>query len=54
MAGRQLEKRWLARLIRQGHPHPHRALGLRMAAVWAAASLPARLLTVRKQADHQR
>ncbi len=54
MAGRQLEKRWLARLIRQGHPHPHRALGLRMAAVWAAASLPARLMTARKQADDAR
>jgi hypothetical protein len=50
LAGRRLERRWLARLIRQGHPHPHRALGLRMAAVWAAASLPARLLTARGQA----
>ncbi len=50
LAGRRLERRWLARLIRQGHPHPHRALGLRMAALWAAASLPARLLTARGQA----
>jgi hypothetical protein len=54
VAGRRLERRWLARLIRQGHPHPHRALGLRMAAVWAAASLPARLYTARNQAGRAR
>jgi hypothetical protein len=30
---RRLEKRWLARLTRNGHPHPTRALALRMAAV---------------------
>lgn len=30
---RKLENRWLARLTRNGHPHPTRALAVRMAAV---------------------
>jgi hypothetical protein len=30
---RRLEKRWLARLTRDGHTHPTRALALRMSAV---------------------
>ena len=30
---RRLEKRWLARLIRDGRPHPTRALAIRMGAV---------------------
>jgi hypothetical protein len=47
VAGRQLERRWLARLIRHGHPHPHRALGVRMAAVYAVMVVPSRLLIVR-------
>ncbi|GAA0807419.1 hypothetical protein [Spirilliplanes yamanashiensis] len=54
LGGKQVEKRWLARLVRQGHPHPHRALGIRMAAVWAAAVLPARLLTATKAPQHPR
>jgi hypothetical protein len=45
--GRRLEKRWLAGLIAKGHPYPHLALGLRMAAVSLAAALPSRLAEVR-------
>jgi hypothetical protein len=48
VAGRRLERRWLARLVRNGHPHPHRALGVRMAAVYAAVVVPSRLLAVRQ------
>ncbi len=50
-AGRQLERRWLARLVRHGHPHPHRALGVRMAALYAVAVVPSRLLAVRQGAQ---
>lgn len=52
---RRLERRWLARLTRHGHPHPHRALGVRMAALYAVLVVPGRLLAVRKgtEADHR-
>lgn len=50
VAGRKLERRWLARLIRNGHPHPHRGLAIRMAAVYAALVVPSRLLAVRQAA----
>jgi hypothetical protein len=43
-----LRKRWLAGLSRSGHPHPHRALALRVAAVSFAAALPARLIEARE------
>ncbi|WP_433720349.1 hypothetical protein ACQP2Y_35270 [Actinoplanes sp. CA-051413] len=48
VAGRQLERRWLARLTRHGHPHPHRALALRMAGLYAALTVPSRLIAVRQ------
>ena len=41
---RQVEKRWLARLQRNGHEHPYRALALRMGLLSLAGSLPAKLL----------
>ena len=50
-AGRVLERRWLARLIRHGHPYPHRALGVRMAALYAVMVVPGRLLAVRRGAE---
>jgi hypothetical protein len=43
---RQLEKRWLAALARDGHPHPHRALALRMGLLSFAGTLPGRLVKV--------
>ena len=43
---RQLEKRWLGALTRAGHPHPHRALALRMGLLSFAGTLPARLVKV--------
>jgi len=48
VAGRRLERRWLARLARNGHQHPHRALGVRMAALYAVMTVPSRILAVRK------
>ena len=45
---RQLEKRWLAALTRAGHPHPHRALALRMGLLSFAGTLPGRLVEVRE------
>jgi hypothetical protein len=50
VASRKLERRWLARLTRNGHPHPHRALAVRMAAVYAVLVVPSRLLAVRQAA----
>ena len=50
MAGRRLEQRWLARLARHGHPYPHRALAVRMAALYAVMVVPARVFTVRAAA----
>lgn len=48
VAGRRLlEKRWLARLTRAGHPHPTRALAVRMAAVEFAGQLALQLPDVR-------
>ncbi|WP_249997644.1 hypothetical protein [Actinoplanes sp. M2I2] len=40
----QLEKRWLARLTRDGHPHPTRALALRMAPMAFAAEMVSQLI----------
>ena len=54
VAGRRLERRWLARLARHGHPHPHRALGVRMAALYAVLVVPSRLLVVRQAAEAAR
>ncbi|MEU4558659.1 hypothetical protein AB0F72_09715 [Actinoplanes sp. NPDC023936] len=45
---RQLEKRWLAKLTRNGHPHPTRALAVRMAGVEFAGQLAMQLNDVRK------
>jgi hypothetical protein len=45
---RQVEKMWLARLRREGHEHPHRALALRLGLMTIAGALPARLLSVHK------
>jgi hypothetical protein len=53
VAGRRLERRWLARLVRNGHPHPHRALGVRIAAVYAVVVVPSRLLAVRQEAKRR-
>ena len=50
-AGRQLERRWLARLTRHGHPHPHRALAVRIASLYAVMVVPGRVLAVRKDAE---
>ncbi|MFI5496524.1 hypothetical protein [Actinoplanes sp. NPDC051859] len=44
IAGRRLEKRWLAGLTRNGHTHPHRALGVRMGLISFAATLPSGLI----------
>ncbi|MEU4422083.1 hypothetical protein AB0F81_15770 [Actinoplanes sp. NPDC024001] len=45
---RQLEKRWLARLIRNGHPHPTRGLAVRVGAVEFAAQLAFQLADMRR------
>lgn len=47
VVGHRLQRRWLARLSRHGHPHPHRALAVRTAAVYAVLVAPARLLAAR-------
>jgi hypothetical protein len=44
----RLEKLWLARLQRNGHPHPYRALGVRMGLVAAAIALPSRLQEIKR------
>jgi hypothetical protein len=44
---RQMEKRWLARLERNGHEHPYRALALRMGLLAMAGTLPGRLFAAR-------
>lgn len=55
---RHLEKRWLARLQRNGHQHPHRALALRMGLLSVALTLPGKVMTVyeaqRKDVDLHR
>jgi hypothetical protein len=45
---RQLEKRWLARLTRNGHRSPTRALAVRMAAVEFATTLALQAADLRK------
>ena len=47
-ASREVERRWLARLTRHGHPHPHRALAVRVAGLHAVLAVPSRLLAVRQ------
>jgi hypothetical protein len=44
----QLEKRWLARLTRNGHRHPTRGLAVRMASVEFAATLALQVVDVRR------
>ncbi len=46
---RRLEKRWLAALIRDGHPHPHRAMAVRMGLLSIAGALPGQLIKVHEQ-----
>jgi hypothetical protein len=41
-----LQKRWLERLHQSGHPHPHRALAVRVAVLSFVGTLPGRLLEV--------
>ena len=48
---RRLEKRWLARLARDGHAHPTRALALRMAPVAFAAELAIQLVDMHTGPD---
>ncbi len=45
---RRLEKNWSARLIRNGHPHPTRALAARIAGVEFAAQLVIQLADLHK------
>jgi hypothetical protein len=54
VAGRRLERRWLARLTRHGHRHPHRALGLRMAGLYAVLVVPSRIIAARKLSEAAR
>jgi hypothetical protein len=51
---RQMEKRWLAQLQRDGHEHPHRALALRMGLLAVAATLPGKLMKARAARDTSR
>ena len=44
----RLQKRWLARLERQGHEHPHRALALRMGLLAMAETLGGRLVAAQQ------
>ncbi|MDI6103416.1 hypothetical protein QLQ12_32890 [Actinoplanes sp. NEAU-A12] len=46
---RRLEKRWLTRLTGSGHPHPTRALAVRMAAVEFAGHLALQLAEGRRR-----
>lgn len=46
LGGRQVEKRWLARLIRDGHPRPHRSLGIRMGMLMTATALVSEVVAV--------
>lgn len=45
IARRQLRKRWLTGLAAEGHPHPHRALAIRMSALTFVLSLARHLLS---------
>jgi hypothetical protein len=51
---RRLEKRWLNSLIPKGYAHPHRALGVRMAALTLAGTLPGRLLEAQQKHEADR
>jgi hypothetical protein len=51
---RELEKRWLKRLERNGHDHPYRALALRMGLLAMAGTLPGRLAAARKARSKSR
>ncbi|MEU4619976.1 hypothetical protein AB0G04_08340 [Actinoplanes sp. NPDC023801] len=44
----QLEKRWLARLTRNGHRHPTRGLAVRMASIEFATTLVLQVADVRR------
>jgi hypothetical protein len=46
VGGRRLEKRWLARLIRDGHARPYRSLGIRMGLLVAGTTLASDLFAV--------
>lgn len=46
LGSKRLQRRWLDRLARGGHRHPHRALGVRIAALSFVGSLPAEVLQV--------
>jgi hypothetical protein len=48
---RQLEKRWLTRLERQGHTHPYRALALRIGMLATAGALGRRLIAMNEAPD---
>lgn len=48
---RQWEKRWLARLERDGHAHPYRALALRVGLLSAAGTLASRLIEARAKRE---
>ena len=48
---RRFERYWLAKLARDGHPHPHRVLAVRMGLVSFAGTLPGRLVKVH---EHRR
>ncbi|MFC3381009.1 hypothetical protein [Couchioplanes azureus] len=53
VAGRRLEKRWLAALTRDGHAHPYRALAVRLGLISFGATLAPNLIRVR-EARHGR
>ena len=54
IAGRHLQRRWLARLTRHGHSHPHRALPVRMAVLYAVMVVPSRVHAVRERTEAAR
>ena len=51
---RQMEKRWLARLQRDGHEHPYPQLALRMGLLAVATTLPGNLTAARREQRLQR
>jgi hypothetical protein len=51
---RQIEKRWLARLQRDGHEHPYRRLALRMGLLTVATTLPEKLIAARREQRDQK
>lgn len=50
---RRLQKRWLARLVRDGHAHPNRALALRMAPMMFAAEIAVQLIDRQLKPDRK-